>query len=439
MIKAACWLMLTLLSATGTGAWFLQQQYDDRSADFRILYREITVKVSQNDAIIPLLPASQNAAEVQRILPQIVQWRRFNALEPRLPIVAEGDARYWLNQPGISLLIDIKSLLNAIDEKMLFKHLTISWNGVTLFEEGAASPSTWWRWQKVVASPTQPLLISAGDNPQWSRLPWLLILSPALVWAAVIYLFSQYQVNKRRRDIADLRSRYAELTRLNTMGELAAGIVHELNQPLTAIMSYNQAAVRLIKQDDPARVPELLDASVMQIKRIDALLSQFRLKLTSRRADYLPVALPALWQRVYELLDNELRAGNVRVTSSFPPNLPALPAPPLWVEQILHNIASNALQAQSANAPGTAWIHLEAEQTNDGIALTLTDGGSGLSPEALEQIFIPFYTTRADGVGLGMALTDTLVQRLNGTIAASNIPGQGACLRLWFPLQTEEK
>ena len=83
MIKILCWLTLTLLSATGLGAWFLQQQYDARSADFRILYREITVKVSQHDAIIPLLPSGQNAAEVQQILPQIVQWRRYDSLEPR--------------------------------------------------------------------------------------------------------------------------------------------------------------------------------------------------------------------------------------------------------------------------------------------------------------------------------------------------------------------
>lgn len=438
MIKAISWLVLTLLSAAGLGAWFLQQQYEERSADFRILYREITVKVSQHDAIIPLLPSNQNAAEVQRILPQIVQWRRYDTLEPRLPIVAEPRARYWLNLPGISLLIDLHTLLNGLGEKKVFKHLAISWNRVTLFEEGVVAPA-WWRWEKTVASPTQLLLISAGDNPQWSQLPWWQILSPALFWALAIYLFSQYRGNKRRRDIADLRSRYAELTRLNTMGELAAGIVHELNQPLTAIMSYNQAAVRLMKQNDPGRIPTLLDASVVQIKRIDALLSQFRLKLTSKRAEYQPVALPPLWLRVCALLDNEIRAGKVRITSDFPQDLPALPAPPLWIEQILHNIASNAIQAQSADPPGSAWLHLHAEQMNNGIALTLTDGGPGLSPEALEQVFMPFYTTRADGVGLGMALTDTLVQRLNGTIDASNIPGRGACFRLWFPLLSEEK
>ncbi|WP_264673664.1 sensor histidine kinase [Klebsiella aerogenes] len=204
-------------------------------------------------------------------------------------------------------------------------------------------------------------------------------------------------------------------------------------------MSYNQAAVRLIKKNDPMRIPELLEASVLQIKRIDALLSQFRLKLTSKRAEYQPVDLSSLWLRVCELLDNEIGAGKVRVSSHFPPDLPALPAPPLWVEQILHNIVSNAIQAQSINVPGSAWIHLQAVRVNNGIALTLTDGGPGLSSEALEQVFIPFYTTRTDGVGLGMALADTLVQRLNGKIEASNITGQGACFRLWFPLRNEEK
>ncbi|WP_312743068.1 ATP-binding protein [Cedecea neteri] len=435
MLRIISWLLLTLLSCAGLGAWFLQQQYEDKSADFRILYREITVKLSQHDAIIPLLPVSQNAVEVQHILPQVVAWRRHDTPEPRLAIVPEANGRYWLNRPNLSLLIDLPMLLDTLGEKKTFQHLSISWNNTLLCEQGAAARG-YWQWDKIVASPTQPFLVSASDSPAWAKLPWWLIASPALFWGLVLYLLTQYQVNKRRRDIADLRARYAELTRLNTMGELAAGMVHELNQPLTAIMSYNQAAVRLIKQDNPAQVPDLLDAAVLQIKRIDALLSQFRQKLTSERAEYQRVDLPTLWQRVCKLLDNELKSGKIRVTSHFADDLPPLYAPPLWVEQILHNIASNAIQAQ---ASGAGWIHLEASSDNNGVVLTVTDGGPGLSPEALEQVFIPFFTTRSQGVGLGMALADTLVQRLNGTIEASNTSAGGASFRLWFPLKDEEK
>ncbi|HEY3986489.1 sensor histidine kinase [Cedecea sp.] len=435
MLRIISWLLLTLLSCAGLGAWFLQQQYQDKSADFRILYREITVKLSQHDAIIPLLPVSQDAGEVQKILPQIVLWRRHNNLEPRLPVVPEDHGRYWLNRPNLALLIDLKTLLDTLGEKKTFKHLAISWNATILYEQGNANAG-YWQWDKMVASPTQPFLVSASDSPEWAELPWWLIVSPALFWALTFYLLTQYQANKRRRDIADLRARYAELTRLNTMGELAAGMVHELNQPLTAIMSYNQAAVRLIMQGNLTQVSGLLDASVVQIKRINALLSQFRQKLTREQAEYQPVDLPRLWLRVCKLLDNELQAEKIRATAHFADSLPPLFAPPLWVEQILHNIVNNAVQAQTG---GSGWIHLQASAENNGIVLMLTDGGPGLSPEALEHVFIPFFTTRARGIGLGMALTDTLVQRLNGTIEASNIPGRGACFRLWFPLNSEEK
>jgi hypothetical protein len=90
MLRILCWLLLTLLSAAALGGWFLQQQYEARSADYRILYREITVKLSQHDAIIPLLPASQHVADVQHILPQIVRWRQHEQTENRAPIVAAG-------------------------------------------------------------------------------------------------------------------------------------------------------------------------------------------------------------------------------------------------------------------------------------------------------------------------------------------------------------
>ncbi|VDZ53880.1 Sensor protein ZraS [Serratia odorifera] len=111
--------------------------------------------------------------------------------------------------------------------------------------------------------------------------------------------------------------------------------------------------------------------------------------------------------------------------------------PPLWIEQILHNIVSNAIQAQCENAPGSAWITLHATSDDVGMTLTLADGGPGLTPQALQQVFMPFFTTRAHGIGLGMALADTLVQRLNGKIEVANVAGQGARFTLWFPLTTQ--
>ncbi len=438
MVKIIGWTLLTLLSGAGLSAYFLQQQYEEKSANFRILYRDVTVKLSQHDAIIPLLPASRYRWEVQRIFPQIIRWRPHPSIEPRRAIVVEPNGRYWLNAEKQSVLIDLNRLIGELAGKNAFGHLAVLWHDRPLFERGVAERRYYWQWEKVIASQSQPFVLAAGDNPDWAALPWPTILSPALFWGLALYLVSQYRANQRRRDIADLRAHYAELTRLNTLGELTAGIVHELNQPLTAILSYNQTALRLLRHQQVEQLPPLLEAAVVQIKRTDALLQQFRQKLVSEQVDYQPVALGPLWARVTTLLDNEIRRNRIKVSSRIPDGLPLLFAPPLWVEQILHNILNNAVQAQADKAAGTAWIRLEAGAADDGIALTLTDGGPGLSEQALQQVFMPFFTTRANGIGLGMALTDTLVQRLNGSIEASNIAGQGACFRIWLPVHAQE-
>jgi signal transduction histidine kinase len=439
MFKIIGWLVLALLSSGGLTAYFLQQQYEEKSASFRILYRDVTVKLSQHDAIIPLLPASQYSREVQRIFPQIIHWRSHPGIEPRRTIVVEPNGRYWLNIDNQSLLIDLNRLMGDLIGENSFRHLALHWNNQLLFAQGAVQAPYYWQWDKVIASQSQPFVLSAGDNPDWSALPWPVILSPALFWGLVLYLINQYRTNRRRRDIDALRTHYAEITRLNTLGELTAGIVHELNQPLTAILSYNQTALRLIRQKHTEQLPPLLEAAVVQIKRTDSLLQQFRQKLTSERVDYQPVALAGLWARVVTLLDNEIRSKKVKILTRIPDDLPALFAPPLWIEQILHNIASNAIQAQENNVTATAWIRLEVSVIDEGISLTLTDGGPGLTEQALQQVFMPFFTTRPQGIGLGMALTDTLIQRLNGTIEASNISGQGACFRLWLPIPSQER
>ncbi|MFI3310669.1 hypothetical protein [Ewingella allii] len=148
MIKIVGWLLLTLVSSGGLVAYFLQQQYEEKSAEFLILYRDVTIKLSQHDAIIPLLPANRPEWEVQKLFPQIIRWRQHSGIEPRRSIVAEKQGRYWLNIDNQSLLIDLNRLISDVVKKKPFKHLAIQWNNATLFEQGAASPNDYWRWEK---------------------------------------------------------------------------------------------------------------------------------------------------------------------------------------------------------------------------------------------------------------------------------------------------
>ena len=436
MLKALIWLILTALFGGGVAVYALHQQYEEESAEFRILYRDITVKLSQNDVILALLSNSSDPAVVQQKFPYILRWQTTPHNPPRPDINPARAGTYWINSPQGSLLIDLPALLADFVRAQKFRHFSLSWQGRPLLTQGEVGDKDWWRWEKNISSPSQPLNLAVTNNPDWRTLPWFLIVLLGIFWAVAIYFYNQYQATKRQRNIADLRAHFSELARLNAMGEIAAGMVHELNQPLTAILSYSQTAQRLIKQQQADKAVPLLDASVMQTKRISALLLAFREKLHSDEQTLQSVNLRQVWERVTMLLGNEIMRGKISVINQIPESLPPLIASPLGVEQIFHNLLNNAIQAQQQTGKG--WVSVDASQNASSIILTVKDGGPGLTEQALEQVFMPFFTTRKDGLGLGMALTETLVQRLNGSIMAENSPNGGACFTLIFPLIQQE-
>ncbi len=439
MLKIGLWLVLSVLSGSGLIIYALQQQYEQQSVTYRILYREVTVKLSQLDTVLSLLPVTGDPSGVQQKFPQILAWKHVLKADPVSTLTTAEKGTYWLGNPHFALLIDPAVLFADIPQHHDFRHVSLSWRNTLLFELGDNAQPTYWRWDKAISSASQPFELSASNDPDWGRLPWLMLVLLSIFWAAVVYFIGQYRIQKRQHDIAVLREHFSELTRLNAMGEITAGIVHELNQPLTAVLSYNQAALRLIDQQQVDNVAPLLDAAVIQIKRISTLLLQFRQKLAHEQVVFQEVNLHKVWLRVTLLLEDEINKGKVKLINRLPEALPSLRADPLWVEQIFHNIVSNAIQAQQHNKPALSWVAIAAEYSQQGIRLMITDGGPGLSEQALQQVFIPFFTTRQEGLGLGMTLTETLVQRLNGNITAANIAGQGACFTLWFPHSTQEE
>ncbi|MCW2488800.1 sensor histidine kinase [Candidatus Symbiopectobacterium sp. NZEC127] len=439
MRKFAIWLLLTALSALGLSVHTLQQQYEEHSAEFRILYRDVALKLSQHDVILTLLSTTSDPEVVKKAFPQILILKtrslEYSASEPQLA----GNGTYWLNGQHFSLLIDLKQVLSTLPQSNAFRTLGLYLHDTPLVVLGDSATAPYWQWSKALVGDSQPFELSAGNDPDWRHLPWISMLLFALLWAVVVEFVSRYLMYKRQRVLADLRAQFSELTRLNTMGEITAGMVHELNQPLTAILSYNQTALSLLKQERSAEIAPLLDAAVVQTKRISALLTDLRQKMHSDHVPLQPVNLKPVWSRVLMLLENELLAGKVKIINHIPDDLPPFPAAPQWVEQILHNLLLNAIQAQQDNAPTSAWVEIAAQPTEKGITLTLTDGGPGLSEQALLHVFLPFFTTRQGGLGLGMALTQTLVQGLNGDISAENVAGSGARFTLWFPFNAEEQ
>ncbi len=184
-------------------------------------------------------------------------------------------------------------------------------------------------------------------------------------------------------------------------------------------------------------MPQALAAALLQTQRISALLTRFREHVVQEKVTLRETDLVQCWQQVESLLEHERKSNRIAVIHAFAADATTVLADRLWLEQILHNLLSNAIQAQQESTHG--WVRIDSQKNEKGILVTLTDGGPGFSPEALQNAFMPFFSGRPGGTGLGMTLTETLITRMTGSIASGNAPQGGAQIRLQLAEGKETK
>ncbi|WP_065822048.1 sensor histidine kinase [Photorhabdus australis] len=432
------WMVLTVLTAWGMINHSLDQNYQQQTVSFNILYRELSEKLAQHDAIVSLMDANIGLKPLQENFPQIIELQEIPVHVLIFPMISEAEeGRYWLNSTrnSIRLLIDLNILMKNLSLLSQFRSVQLDWNNRPLIRYGLEEGQHFWHWEKKLTSHFQPFVLKASNDQQWSQLPWGYITCLSFLWAVIICFIFLIQKNRRLRKVSDLRAHFFEFTRLNTIDEVATGIVHELNQPLTAIMSYNQSALRLIKKQQYDKVVSVLDSSILQTQRIANLLTQYHDKLTTGSITLQLVNILSILSRVETLLENEIKTGKIKVIKHVCDDLPMIFSEPLWIEQIFHNLISNAIQAQQEKnqVEHKNWICIDINHADEMIKIVITDGGAGLNNEALKNVFIPFFTTRQQGMGLGMTLTETLVHKLGGDITAENCETGGARFIVFLP------
>lgn len=430
------WLLLSALSAGMVIRSQLDEQFRLQTAEFEQIAASLMKSLAQHDALMPLLNNGDSFTLMQKKFPQIIRLAPLPVTgNPDEQVTLAGPGQYWLNNHfrHVRLLIDARRMIGTLPQLARFQQVSVLWEGQVLYQSGAPEAHTHWQWSRQLNSPSQPFMLTASSHLPWRGLSWDLMAALTLIWGVVILTVRKVMQQNHRRKVADLRVHFFELTRMDTMNEVTAGMAHELNQPLTAVMSYNQSALRLLEMQQYDRIPAVLEASVLQVRRISSLLQSWRDNLQNQSAERLPVDIRALWRRVEMLLDRELHDGGIKVEYRFPSPMPALTAVPLWLEQIFHNLLSNAIQAQQGRAK--PWVTVAAIRIENQLKIEVSDGGPGLSEQALSHVFIPFFTTRQEGIGLGMTLAETLMLKLNGRIEVANRPEGGACFTLWLPLE----
>jgi C4-dicarboxylate-specific signal transduction histidine kinase len=247
-------------------------------------------------------------------------------------------------------------------------------------------------------------------------------------------------VTARKRVEAEAQRHLHEVAHVNTVsdvGELAAAVAHELNQPLTAVLSNAQAARRILTGASPciADVQEILDDIIEQDKRAGEVIQRIRRILKKDRFDWAPVDLNVLVRDVVDLLGHQAAIGGVKLASSLDPRLPRVRGDRVQLQQVVLNLLLNAIQAASSQHAGTPAVSLVTDRSGTVVRLVVTDSGPGIPPESMTRIFDPFYTTRPDGLGIGLSISRSIIQVHGGELTAGNQPSGGAEFVVALPVE----
>jgi two-component system sensor kinase FixL len=239
-----------------------------------------------------------------------------------------------------------------------------------------------------------------------------------------------------REEAARLRNELAFVGRTAMLAEMAAGIAHELNQPLTAILSNAESAQRLLRSpeaDDRAELGDALRDVVGDACRAADVLGRMRDMLRHRTAQRVPVDLRRVLEGVGRRFREQSVARAVRLTVEAPVTLPSVEGDPVQLEQVLMNLVLNAFEAIQAGGGTHRAVALRARAAADGVDVSVRDSGPGLDAEALAHAFDSFFTTKPSGLGMGLAISRTIVEAHGGRLLARNNAEGGATFELSLP------
>jgi two-component system sensor kinase FixL len=240
---------------------------------------------------------------------------------------------------------------------------------------------------------------------------------------------------ERLRNQQDL----AHLTRVSTMGELAGSLAHELNQPLTAILSNVQAAQRFMAAEpiDVAEVREILNDIVQDDYRASEVIRRIRAVVRKSDLEFASLDLAKVIREVILLLHSDAIVRATRVNVELDEDLPAVYADKVQLQQVTLNLLLNAFDAMSGVSPGERVVSIALTREGEDMArIAVRDRGHGLTVGKLDTIFKPFYTSKPHGLGLGLSISRSIVELHGGRLWAENNTDRGATFYVTLPTRS---
>lgn len=469
VLMLSAWLALSLAGTALIVSRSVSEEYGRFFQDSSIAIRQLSQKAAQHEAILATLGATPLSAppadmldSLRERMPQITAiafwkpdggWQGEGTAMPttalahatngKFALEFEGAQAYWLvAESGWTVRVEPSRMLDARDwpESISTASLRLRDHAFGLLQRSSADARPRWTFALKKHLPVQPqaFLLDTTRTLTLADLPWL----PIALWNAVALLVAAgasgvwrlREVHRRER----ARARIDRFGRLDTFGEMAAGLAHELNQPLTAIITNTRAAERMLDMPtEKDSVRRALQTGVAQAKRAAAILDRLRTAVVSTQASEREAVDPdALMSTLLFLFRDELARQNIALvwTNTTPRERPL--GEQVAVEQILVNLIRNAQDA-FGRVPHVGMrreIRISGERVGNRYRFSVVDNGPGVPSDALPHLFEPFFTTRNGGLGLGLPLCETLAQRMDGALTVGNLPSRGAEAVLLLPL-----
>ena len=243
----------------------------------------------------------------------------------------------------------------------------------------------------------------------------------------------QENLDKALREVQEQKDKLTHMSRLSSMGEMASGFAHEVNQPLTAINNYAQVCRRVLAREDYDKdfLDEAMGKIVTQAQRAGDIISRIRSFVRKPDHHLEKVDCNRLIRDVVKLAEVDARNNQVEIHLDLAENLPIVKVDPIQIQQVALNLTRNAMEAMKNQPTRDIGIWVETRQIDDNfVRVRVIDRGHGLANDAEEKMFTPFYTTKSDGMGIGLSVCHSIIQSHGGTLNFDRNPEGGAIL--WF-------
>ncbi|HEX9822115.1 MAG TPA: ATP-binding protein [Methylomirabilota bacterium] len=259
---------------------------------------------------------------------------------------------------------------------------------------------------------------------------------------AVVSLIDITQRKRMELEARQTRHELAHFTRVSTMGELTASLAHELSQPLTGILANAQAALRLLAAAPPDldEVRDSLIDIVDDDRRAGDIIRRLRELLKKGETRRVRLDLNAVVSDVVKLVGSDALMRGVAITVDLDPALPLLSADRVQLQQVVLNLLMNAMEAMTGTVEAARSVVIRTECLDAGtVHVSIEDRGRGIALDAADKIFEPFYTTKPDGMGMGLSIARSIIEAHDGHVWAANNPTGGAIFHFTLAVGTPER